>query len=356
MAFNCTIMVIAATVLLCSVVSGGCAAVERAAWMANGSYGVMVHYLIGPPEGTPESKTEYLNRCVDSFDLESFARQFAESGADWLIFTIGQNTGYYNSPNTYLDVMVPGRTPKRDVVLEIARRVRTMGKHFIAYLPAETMMQSPEMQQAFAWNPQDQRKFLKRYRTFVRAYAIKLGKDCDGWWFDGCYDSITGGGWDYPGWIDAARAGNPNAIVAFNDGSFCVGREKPATPLQDYHAGEVHLLQDGKIVFEILGADVTFTPEGRVLHNGAEPALYMPASQRIDGVQWHALVPVDSTFNATVPTERCHYTDETLIGFIKQCKRVRGAVTLNAPVDLQGHIPHTTAAQLKRIGVAIERK
>lgn len=83
-------------------------------------------------------------------------RQFSESKADWLIFTIGQNTGYYNSPNAYLDAALPGRTPKRDLVPEIAERVHRMGTRFVAYLPAEVCMQRTEVQNAFGWNSDDQ--------------------------------------------------------------------------------------------------------------------------------------------------------------------------------------------------------
>jgi hypothetical protein len=83
----------------------------------------------------------------------------------------------------------------------------------------------------------------------------------------------------------------------------------------------------------------------------------MPASQYVEGVQWHALVPMDSSFNApTIPYSACHYSDEELIQFIKGCKAVHGAVTLNAPIDIKGHIPAETAAQLKRLGKALEQK
>ena len=110
---------------------------NRAAWMAEGSYGVMVHYLITPRGDTPEARAADFNRTIDGFDVKRFLKQIDESGADWLIFTIGQNTSYYNSPNAFLDSRLPGHTPKRDLVLEIARGLHAQGKRFIAYLPAE---------------------------------------------------------------------------------------------------------------------------------------------------------------------------------------------------------------------------
>ena len=130
-------------------------------------------------------------------------------------------------------------------------------------------------------------------QEFVRAYAVKLGALLDGWWFDGCYEwePFHNSLYDWPAWFAAARAGNPEAIVAFNDGAFCIGKLKPVTPLEDYHAGEVHMLRDGKI---------------KLGHDHDSP-LYMPSSRFIDGVQWHALLPVDSTFEGGEPY---HYSDQ----------------------------------------------
>ncbi len=84
---------------------------------------------------------------------------------------------------------------------------------------------------------------------FIEDYATGLGRLVDGWWFDGCYPwpVFPSSNLDFAAYIRAARAGNPEAICAFNDGAFCVGRVAPVTPLEDYHAGEVHVLVNGDI-------------------------------------------------------------------------------------------------------------
>jgi len=309
---------------------------HRAAWLAEGSYGLMVHYLISPPGDTPEARTAEFDRIVNGFDLDAFIEQFESTGADWLIFTIGQNTGYYCSPNEWLDARLPGHTSRRDLILQIATRIHALGKRFIAYLPSEVYGQQPDVHGAFAWNPADQSEFQRCYQAFVRAYAEKLGPLCDGWWFDGCYtwEPFHNSLYDWPNWFAAARAGNPNAIVCFNDGAFCINKVKPVTLLEDYHAGEVHQLVGGKI---------------KLGHEPDSP-LYLPEAQFIDGVQWHALVPVDSTFEGGAPY---HYSDDELIGFVKACKSVKGAVTLNLPIGLDGKVPEGSIAQMQRLGRAI---
>ena len=328
--------------------------VNRAQWMADGRYGIMVHYLPNPEGDTPEQRTASYNKTVDGFDLDGFMRQFQESGAKWLIFTIGQNTGYYCSPNGYLDNILGGHTSSRDLLFEIARSVHVQGKRFICYLPVEVASQRQEVKDAFAWNPSDQSQYQQRYLQFVEAYSKKLGSLCDGWWFDGWYEPIVQGKWAPQRWIDACRAGNPKTIVAFNDAAFCAGHIDPITPLEDYHAGEVHLLEDGKIRTDFIYGDATLL-NGKMRNKTGEPRLYLPTSQFIGGVQWHALVPVDSTFNPAVPVAATDYPDSELMPFMKACISVGGAVTLNVPIDMKGRIPEETLLQLRRVGEAVSK-
>ena len=110
------------------------AAKHRAQWMSDGTLGLMVHYIIGPPGETDQEKTANFNRTVDAFKLDDFIDQFEESGANWLIFTYGQCTTYFCSPNKFLDEAVPGHTSERDLMGEIAERVKGLGKRMIAYM------------------------------------------------------------------------------------------------------------------------------------------------------------------------------------------------------------------------------
>ena len=119
-------------------------------------------------------------------------KDFDRSGAEWLIFTIGQNTGTYARPNSVIDSLAgKGHTPKRDLVLEIAKAVKKRGKRFIAYLPCE-IRKNESLLKGFAWNPElntDQAEFQRLYLKAVREWAVRFGKNLDGWWFDGCYSN-----------------------------------------------------------------------------------------------------------------------------------------------------------------------
>ena len=318
----------------------------RAAWMARGTYGVMTHYLIKPKGNTPAEKTEDLNRTVDRFDLDHFIRQFQETRADWLIFTLGQCTGYLCSPNAYLDARAPGRTPRRDLALEIAQRLKPLGKRLILYIPSEQAA-DPAIKQALDYGAQGH---ADRYFEFLRQYSQKFGSLHHGWWFDSCSPHPD----EYwRRYLAAVRAGNPQAAVAFSGAEFCGGGPvNPVCKLADYHAGEIHLLEDGKIRRDFLapGSEIIVTPDRKLRKRGQPARYYMPDGPAIDGVRWHCLLPIDLTFNPAIPNQFCHYTDKELFQFVRDVKTVGGAITINVPIDVQdGHIPEDSHSQLVRL-------
>ena len=320
--------------------------INRAAWMARGQYGIMVHYLISPQGKTPAEKTADMNRIVDNFDVEYFLGQFDRAKADWLIITLGQTTGYFCAPNEYLDKMAPGHTPRRDLVREIAEGLRKRNKRMILYL-ASGQSSDPIFRDVFKWKSKEG---PGRYLNFVRSYAKQYGDLAGGWWFDGCSRCSNE---DWQRWLDAARAGNPKAAIAFSGAEFCCGGPiNPLCPLEDYHAGEIHLLEDGKIRRDFLppGGDIV-VKNSKLRKRGQEARLYLPDGQFIDNVQWHCLLPIDLTFNPAVPNQFCHYYDHELFSFVDRVKNVGGAITINVPLDKSnGHIYDGSSSQLARLG------
>lgn len=323
---------------------------NRAAWMAQGGYGLMTHYLITPKGATPQERTVDLNRIVDHFDLGTYMRQFDESGADWLIFTLGQGTGYLSSHNEDIDKREGGFTPRRDLMTEIGEQLHRRSKKLIVYFPGAHTAADPMVKRLLGLGTEG---YSDRHNDFIRRYSLRLGRLCDGWWFDSC------GIQDKLAWrkeMDACRAGNSESVIAFSGAEFRAsgGRIKPICPMEDYHAGEIHLLEDGKIRTDFIyppGDGVIVTTNGKLRKSGQAAKFYLPDSQFIDNVQWHGLLPVDLTFNPAVPNQYCHYTDKELFGFVDKVKGVGGAITINVPIEIEtGHIPQDTLAQMVRLG------
>jgi len=328
---------------------------DRTAWMS-GKYGLMHHWLypVIPPLKKEPAKT--LDEAVDNFDVKGLLDDFEQTGASWLIFTIGQNTGFYASPNPVIDQLAgPGHCSHRDLIAEIAAGVHGLGKRFIAYLPCE-VAGNATLHEGFAWTKEDgsdQKEFQQRYTRAIRAWAERFGNLLDGWWFDGCYTwpVFHNSKMDWPLWYSAARAGNPNAAVTFNDGSFCVGSLTPVVPEHDYLSGEAEMLVDSKIR---LAREKTIQT-------------HLPGSRFIPGThcQWHCLLPIDCFWGHGTPSpewlpgspytatdavmEPPLYRDEELTKFLRDCLKAGGAVTLNIGISQEGYLGKETIAQLKKI-------
>ncbi len=320
---------------------GGAEEKLRSDWMV-GKWGMMVHWIApGPfPEHGPHITD--VNLAVNNFDRSRFLSQFEQSGADFLMFTIGQNTSYYASPNATLDRLAgSGHCSERDLVLEIAKGVKERQKRFIAYLPAE-VQQPKSLHAALAWHPGgDQTEFEHRYTAFIREYSERYANAVDGWWFDGCYT------WpDFPNkirhwplWLNAARAGNPEAVVAFNDGAFYSGNMRPVTPLEDYFSGECWGIRDGKIM----------------VGHGEHTSLTMPSSRFVEGTecQLHVQMPIDCNGNwwheNPGPMPPPKYGDDELFPVVRQVLKVGGTFTLNVGIYQEGKISESTLAQLQHL-------
>jgi hypothetical protein len=348
-----------------------------------GHYGIMTHWLYPGilPEKGEISKS--LDEAVNQFQLERFLQDFTATGADWLLFTIGQNSGNYASPNSVIDRLAgKGHCSQRDLVLEIASGVHRLGKRFIAYLPCE-VAGNHTLHEGFAWNEQegtDQADFQRRWLEVIQEWSERLGPLMDGWWYDGCYEwpvfhSRT---MHWQAWFDASRVGNPERVVAFNDGSFCNGLTQPLHPDQDYLSGETEVLIDGCIR---LGRPETpqLRAYGAITRTQPEPIpTFLPETRFNPGTrcQWHCLLPIDcfwghgSSYADWLPTDRYHfldpkltaaemeppmYTDGELAGFLNHCLRVGGAVTMNVGIYHEGTLGHETVRQLARIRDRIPR-
>jgi len=311
----------------------------RADWMA-GYWGIMVHWIAPGPGVEKGKRITDVDEAAEHFNVQGFMSEFEQTGASHLIFTVGQNTTYYASPNAVLDKYLgPGHCPKRDLVLDLARALRRRNKRFIAYLPAE-IRNDPAMYDAFQWKPRHQEEFERRYTEFIRAYSLQWGRQVDGWWFDGCYtydDYYVPRNWQL--WCDAARAGNPRAAIAFNDGSFYSGFTQPLTPLQDYISGECAGIRNGRIA---LGDT---TDPARSL----SPSRYAPGT----ACQFHVLMPIDNNGDwineKDGPMPPPKYTDAELFPFVRDCIRAGAAVTLNVGVYQEGRMSTATLQQLSRM-------
>jgi hypothetical protein len=295
------------------------------AWLKEAKFGVFVHYLGEGPNW---------NERVKSFDVEKFANQLQQTNAGYLIFTLGQNSGYYCSPNAtyekYAGYKIGQRCSRRDLLMEIAEALAERRIRLMLYLPSRSPQRDKQamasLRDVHERQPAPQ-EFTKRWSEVIAEWSLRYGKKISGWWFDGSYNTA---GWDdlskpynWNTWSAACRAGNPESILAFNPGTRIDKAFSSLTDQQDYTAGEQNKFQ--------------VTPQTN------------PAPKDL---QWHILSFLGTRWAAKDgPTN----SDNYMIDYVHKINTLGGVVTIDVNVSADGTIYEPHLRQLIAIGKEISR-
>ena len=310
---------------------------DRAAWMRQARWGVMNHYLADWIARREKIKMsiEQWKKLIDHFDVESLAEQIKSVGAGYYLITIGQNSGYYLSPNATYDKYV-GIQPspaladsRRDLVADLYDALHKRGIRLMVYLPAGAPAGDPIARKALEWQngPYRNREFQLKCEQVIREWSVRWGDKVAGWWFDGCYWPNTMYRSDEPpnfaSFAAAARAGNPASIVAFNPG--VVPRIISVTPHEDYTAGEINDPNRVEIRRAVDG--------------------------KIDGAQVHILSFLGSTWGMGSP----RFSKEQVVAWSRKIADAGGAITWDVPIQRDGLISEEFINQLTAVGKALEQ-
>ena len=292
---------------------------SRADWLKDARLGVFIHFL-------PASASDLAK--ADDFDVEALAAQLSRAGARYLVVTLGQNTGVFNAPNAANDRKTgyaPGeRCSRRDLPLALHRALQPRGIRLMLYLPCQTPNADARAQKAFGLEqgtrdqPIDVR-FARQWGEVIHEWSARYGDRVSGWWFDGGYARVGFGEEIAAIYADAARRGNPAALVTFNPGVRLVRH----TRAEDYTAGELD-----------------------------EPFSVLPSSRWVDGSQWHALTHLGSRWgerDTRYPTGRWRE-------WFRKVVARGGAVTLDLGPNWDpnagpiGSLAETQLAQVRALG------
>lgn len=290
-------------------------------WLRDARFGVFMHLLPGDAEG--------LQR-VGQFDVEALAAQLESVGAKYFVLTLGQNSGFMNSPNpTYERVTgyQPGtRCATRDLPLDLYRVLHPKGIQLMLYLPCQVPNRDARAQQAYglAQGPKDQPidvAFARKWAEVIHDWSARYGDKVAGWWFDGGYQWIGFNDEIAAIYADAVKRGNPQAIVTFNPGVKLIRW----TAAEDYTAGELN-----------------------------EPFETVPTERWVNGSQWHALTYLGSSWSK----RDTRYPANRWADWVSRVAARGGTVTLDAGPNWDpqlgpiGAISEDQMAQLRSIQAA----
>ena len=159
-------------------------------WLQQARYGVFMHFLPGDARQLAQ---------VKDFDVKAVVQQLETVGAKYFVITLGQNSGYFNSPNATYDRVTgyaPGeRCSQRDLPLDLQRTLQSHGIRLMLYLPCQVPNQDARAQKAFGLpqGKQDQPidlAFARKWAAVIQEWSDRYGDKVAGWWFDGGYDHI----------------------------------------------------------------------------------------------------------------------------------------------------------------------
>jgi hypothetical protein len=300
---------------------------QRADWLPKAGHGVMVHYLSDWQARVNNLAMDpaQWNKMINEFDVAALVTQLEAVGAGYLIFTIGQNSGYYTAPNKVYEKItgVVQHCSRRDLVADLAAALHAKNIKLIVYLPSGAPAGDSIARKALAWEngPLPNKAFQKHWEAIIREWSVQWGSKIDGWWFDGCYwPNIMYRSEQAPNFASfaaAARAGNPKSIVGFNPG--VVYRSLSITPHEDYIAGEIDKPELISIRRAVAG--------------------------KVDGTQVHVLSFLGTKWGMGEP----RFTKQQVIDWTQQVMNAGGAMTWDVPVLPNGRIPPEYINQLMEL-------
>jgi len=300
-------------------------------WFHDAGFGVMVHYLSS--NMVPDGGSKEWNDAVDSFDAGKFADQVSEAGVGFVMFTLGQNSGYYCSPNSVFDSIVgvkPGDLcSQRDLPMDLMHELKKHNIPLILYLPGNPPIGNKLVSEKFRYSfnkdsatSQYNQPILER---MIREWSLRYGDGVKGWWFDGLYswNAIRSTRMDMSLRHNisthtlAAKAGNKQSLVSYNSG---FGKIQVNTPYCDYSSGEKPTIDE------------------------------FPSSRWVDdGVQWFLFTYLGEKWGG----KGQQFKTEDLVEKAKKIVENNGVLCLEVVTDPKGNILPHHLNQIKEVGKAL---
>lgn len=268
-------------------------------WMHEAKYGIFFHYLYGMDD-------------FERFDVNKFTSDVLKTGADYVVITLGQNSGYYCAPNPVFEELTHQPEGSKcytgDIPMQIARALRPHGVRLMLYLPSHPPSRDNEASRHLGVDQQIRNDWVmndtvvENWCKVIKYWSKHYGDNISGWWFDGFYPWINLNENYAKCYKEAVLSGNESSILALNQG--LEPTVFPANKYCDYTAGE---FEEFKLI-----------PEGRFA----------------DGAQWHMLSYIGEQWCNPNPK----YTAQYLIGYITDVNANGGTITIDMYADPEGNI------------------
>jgi alpha-L-fucosidase len=311
----------------------------NADWLGKCRYGIGVHWTAQtvPRRGAPLPFQE----AVDAFDVKKFVDRVVYAGAGYLLFTAAHALQMLPAPHPLIDKILPGRTCKRDLIVELANALAVHGLPLLVYYnhSCNSAQDSP-WEKAVGYHDRNKDRFAQNLLDIIGWMGRRYKDKIKAWWFDspysldvrGPHNSVTTdmAGFQFP-WerfTVAAKLGYAARLVTYNPGQ---NLTYLYTSHQDYWAGEL--------------TDLKHPPAARIHANG---------------LQWFGWACIDyrgwvhTRLNSEIPKPL--YSDEEVISYVRECNAHQAPMTFNVGIYQDGTMAEASVEQLRRVGRALGPK
>lgn len=236
---------------------------ERKKGFEGKRWGVFYHFLHG---SQPDKDIYEWDKRVAAVDVDLWADQLAELGADFMGLPLMQVSRHMVAPNETYDRITgykPGEAcARRDFVKDLAEALNKRGIDLMLYYTGDGPLRDEKAAAAFGCPPVADYKdgkwndcavteeFVDKWCEVLKEYVLRYKDIPFAWWIDGAFD---GGPVDLFGptscpfyindrdrllkkFKDTVKLGNPDALISYNGGVLDPIRRY--IPLDDFTAGE----------------------------------------------------------------------------------------------------------------------
>ena len=244
-------------------------------WLAESGYGIM--FQAGEWSYPPQGDKKTWPGFAQDFQVLPFVDMVDKTGTSFVVWSATWRTYYFPAPIKAIDEILPGRTSKRDLIMEIADELNKQGIKLILYyhvghgdLPDTNWWDRN-------WNPNwveenyDKSLFFKNWKNIITEVGERYGEKLAGWLFD---DDCVIYPADYETLGQATKAGNSERLVACN--SWIASR---FTEFQDCFFGEGFLGTDRGTVINgkfVKGPFKGLQASGNIMLDGPDWGVYQP--------------------------------------------------------------------------------
>lgn len=268
-------------------------------WLNEAGYGLMFHWT--SQSVSQDGTVKPFAKAVEEFDVIAFVNMVEETGAGYVIFTVGHAEPYCPAPLAKWEKHHPNYTTKRDLIMEIADALSEKNIILMCYFPTHIIAKT---------NQVTAEEFYLINSEILTEFGLRYGKKVAGYWFDGWYQSFE----SYPGFsfkefFETCKSGNPDRIMALNSWVY-----PKVTDWQEYWAGE------------------TASPVKLPVDGSFE-------SSALEGLRYQALLIMEPYWVQEKPIiDPPRFGADELASYIQNCKINGGAVTINLAIYQDGKI------------------